>query len=151
MSYINSQLEHYSLTIYSFLTIQKAIWGRVIFQSKYSNKSYLKIHIYWRNLSKETIKIQNYDKDMSKWCCTVCLTLLLHLFKIKIYEIWLSAILKHLFDLIDQFKVVFVKSAYFLRLSAPFSIDTNFARPNYNCLFQAFFLFKTIKQLWIDH
>lgn len=83
--------------------------------NKYSNKSYLKIHIYWRNLSKETIKIQNYDKEMSKLCCTVCLTHLLHLTKIKIYEIWLSAILKHLFDLIDQFKVVFVKSAYFFK------------------------------------
>lgn len=76
---------------------------------------------------------------MSKLCCTVCLTHLLHLTKIKIYEIWLSDILKHLFDLIDQFKVVFVKSAYFLRLSAPFSINTNFARLNYNCLFQFLF------------
>lgn len=75
--------------------------------------SYLKIHIYWRNLSKETIKKQNYDKEMSKLSCTVCLTHLLHLIKIKIYEIWLSAILKHLFDQIDHFKVVFVKSAYF--------------------------------------
>lgn len=80
---------------------------------KYSNKPYLKINFYWRNLSKERIKKQNYDKEMSKICCTVCLTHLLHLIKIKIYEIWLSAILKHLFDLIDQFKVVFVKSAYF--------------------------------------
>lgn len=84
---------------------------------------------------------------MSKICCTVCLTHLLHLIKIKIYEIWLSAILKHLFDQIDQFKVVFVKSAYFLRLNAPFSINTNFVRPNYNWMFQAFFLLKTIKQL----
>lgn len=52
---------------------------------------------------------------MSKLCCTVCLTHLLHLIKIKIYETWLSAILKHLFDLIDQFKVVFEKSAYFCK------------------------------------
>lgn len=60
---------------------------------------------------------------MNKLCCTVCLTLLSNFIKIKIYEIWLSAILKHLFSLINLIglsKVVFVKVSIFLRLSAPF-------------------------------
>lgn len=60
---------------------------------------------------------------MNKLCSTVCPTLLSNFIKIKIYEIWLYAILKHLFDLINLIglsKVVFVKVSIFLRLSAPF-------------------------------
>lgn len=87
---------------------------------------------------------------MNKLCSTVCLTLLSNFIKIRIYEIWLYAILKHLFDLINLIglsKVVFCKSQHILKTKRTLSKKlTLLDKIIINCL-GLFILLKIIKQL----